>query len=74
VLSKYEDITVDGSLHITSPVDDLVAVFDETKQLQFVVGIDLVPQVVWKSPYRDISVRPCMRHYTAPFEPIYLRP
>jgi Bacterial trigger factor protein (TF) len=65
VLSKYEGITIDGSVNIKSPVDDLVAAFDETKELQYVVGIDLAPKVAWKSPYRDISVGhacvPCTR-------------
>jgi hypothetical protein len=62
VLSKYEGITIDESLIIKSTIDDLVAKFDETKELQYVVGIDLAPQVAWKSPYSDISVRSCIEY------------
>lgn len=60
-MSKYEGIAIDESLHIDTPSEDLVAAFDETKGLQYQVGIDLSPQVAWKSSYRDISVRPFIR-------------
>ncbi len=55
-LKKWDSVAINESMHIDSPIEDLVAVFDEKKPLTYQVGIDIAPTVSWKSPYQDIAV------------------
>ena len=55
-LSRWEADAIAESVSIDSPIDDLVAAFDENKPLQYLIGVDVAPAVSWKAPYREISV------------------
>lgn len=80
MLAKYEGIAVNESLQINSKIEELVAVFDEAKALQYELGIDLAPRVTWKAAYRDISVRCCFSdlrthvHYAFGIKPAVATP
>lgn len=52
----YKEQALESSLKIESEIDTLVQSWNEGQPLVFQVGFDTMPEVSWKSSYRELKV------------------
>ena len=52
----YKAQALESSLKIESEIDTLVQSWNEGQPLVFQVGFDTMPEVSWKSSYRELKV------------------
>ncbi|GAB5367189.1 hypothetical protein AAMO2058_001208300 [Amorphochlora amoebiformis] len=55
-LQSVRSSAIDGSEELETSFEDLVANFNEKGDLQYVIGVDLPPEIQWKQPYKGLEI------------------